>query len=143
MQKTQVGSLSQEDPLEKKMAGHSSILAWEILWSEEPGGLQSKGLQKVRRDLEAKQQGIIYKILSIQLSTGYLFPVGVIMKTSQTFSLSLSLLNFIWAVLGLCCCQWLSLAAVSQGYFPVAGCGLLVSVATFVVEQGLWAYRLQ
>ena len=58
--------------------------------------------------------------------------------------LSLSLfLNFIWAVLGLCCCQWLSLAAVSRGYFPVAGCGLLVAVASFVPEQGLWVYRLQ
>ena len=144
MQKTQVWLLSREEPLEKKMAGHSSILAWEILWSEEPGGLQSKGLQKVRRDLEAKQQGIIYKILSIQLSTGYLvcFRLGWLWKLHE-HSLSLSLLNFTWAVLGLCCCQWLSLAALSQGYFPVAGCGLLVSVATFVVEQGLRAYRLQ
>ena len=36
----------QEDPLEKEMATHSSILAWEISWTEEPGGLQSMGLQK-------------------------------------------------------------------------------------------------
>ena len=40
MQKTQVQSLSQEDPLEKGMATHSSILAWRIPWPEEPGGLQ-------------------------------------------------------------------------------------------------------
>ena len=40
MQKTQVGSLDQEDLLEKEMATHSSILAWEIPWTEEPGGLQ-------------------------------------------------------------------------------------------------------
>ena len=39
MQETQVQSLGQEDPLEKEMATHSSILAWEILWTEEPGGL--------------------------------------------------------------------------------------------------------
>ena len=39
MQKTQVWSLSQEDPLEKEMATHSSILTWEIPWSKEPGGL--------------------------------------------------------------------------------------------------------
>ena len=45
-----VGSLVWEDPLEKEMATHSSILAWEILWTEEPGGLQSKGLQRVGRD---------------------------------------------------------------------------------------------
>ena len=41
-------SLSWEDPLEKGMATHSSILAWKIPWTEEPGGLQSMGLQRVR-----------------------------------------------------------------------------------------------
>ena len=46
MQETQVQSLGQEDPLEKEMATHSSIFAWEILWTEEPGGLQSVELQK-------------------------------------------------------------------------------------------------
>ena len=46
MQERQVQSLGQEDPLEKEMAAHSSILAWEIPWTEEPGGLQSMGLQK-------------------------------------------------------------------------------------------------
>ena len=40
MQEMQVPSLSQEDPLEKEMATHSSLLAWEISWTEEPGGLQ-------------------------------------------------------------------------------------------------------
>ena len=39
--------LGQEDPLEKEMATHSSILAWKIPWTEEPGGLQSMGLQRV------------------------------------------------------------------------------------------------
>ena len=46
MQETQVWSLGWEDPLEKEMATHSSILAWETPWTEEPGGLQSMGLQK-------------------------------------------------------------------------------------------------
>ena len=41
MQETRVQSLGQEDPLEKEMATHSSVLAWEIPWTEEPGGLQS------------------------------------------------------------------------------------------------------
>ena len=45
MQETQVGSLGWEDPLEKGMATHSNILAWRILCTEEPGGLQSMGLQ--------------------------------------------------------------------------------------------------
>ena len=43
IQETQVPSLGWEDPLEKGMATHSSILAWEILWTEEPGELQSMG----------------------------------------------------------------------------------------------------
>ena len=46
MQETQVRFLDQEDPLEKEMATHSSILAWEIPWTGEPGGLQSMGSQK-------------------------------------------------------------------------------------------------
>ena len=46
-----VGSVpGSEDPLEKEMATHSSILAWRILWTEEPGGLQSMGSQRVRHD---------------------------------------------------------------------------------------------
>ena len=44
---TRVQSLGQEDPLEKEMATHSSILAWKIPWTEEPGRLQSVGLQRV------------------------------------------------------------------------------------------------
>ena len=44
MKQMQVQSLGGEDPLEKEMAAHSSILAWEIPWTEEPGGLQSMGL---------------------------------------------------------------------------------------------------
>ena len=47
MQETWVQSLGQEDPLEKGMATHSSILAWRIPWTEEPGRLQSVGLQRV------------------------------------------------------------------------------------------------
>ena len=50
MQETHVQSLSQENPLEKEIATHSSILAWEIPWTEERGGLQSIGLQKVGHD---------------------------------------------------------------------------------------------
>ena len=47
VQEAQVHSLGQEDPLEKEMATHSSLLAWGIQWTEEPGGLQSMGLQRV------------------------------------------------------------------------------------------------
>ena len=48
MQETQLQSLGWEDPLEKGMAIHSSILAWRIQWTEEPGRLQSMGSQRVR-----------------------------------------------------------------------------------------------
>ena len=48
--KMQVQSLGQEDPLEKGMAIHSSILAWRIPWTEEPGKLQSTGSRRVRHD---------------------------------------------------------------------------------------------
>ena len=51
-----VQPLGHEDPLDKEMATHSSILAWEIPWTEEPGGLQTMGLQKVTQDLATEQQ---------------------------------------------------------------------------------------
>ena len=50
MQETRIQALGWEDPLEKKMATHSSILAWEIPWAEEPGRLQSIGSQRVGHD---------------------------------------------------------------------------------------------
>ena len=50
MQETWVRSPSQKEPLEKEMATHSGILAWEIPWPEEPGGLQSMELQRVGQD---------------------------------------------------------------------------------------------
>ena len=49
-QQTWVQSLGQENPLEKEIATHSSILSWEIPWTEEPGGLQSMGSQRVRHN---------------------------------------------------------------------------------------------
>ena len=50
IQETGVRSLGQEDPLEKGMETHSIILAWEIPWTEDPGGLQSRGSQRVGHD---------------------------------------------------------------------------------------------
>ena len=60
MQEKRIRALGWEDPLEKEMATHSSILAWEIPWTEEPGGLQSMGLQKnqtwLRHQLKQQQE---------------------------------------------------------------------------------------
>ena len=66
MQKTQVQSLGWEDPLEKEIASHSSILAWRIPWIEEPGSLQFMGSQRVGRDLAAKQRQHGYSRLAFK-----------------------------------------------------------------------------
>ena len=64
MRETQVRSLGQEDPLEKEMATHSSFLAWEIPWTEDPSGVQSKGSQK-SDTTEQLTLSLIYIHLSI------------------------------------------------------------------------------
>ena len=60
VQETWVQSLGQEDPLEKGMATHYSILAQKSPWTEEPGGLQSMGSQRVKLDLVTEQQQFFY-----------------------------------------------------------------------------------
>ena len=56
VRETQVRTLSRDDPLEKEMATHSNILAWRIPWTEESGGLQSMGSQRLLHDLATEQQ---------------------------------------------------------------------------------------
>ena len=62
MQETWVQSLGQEDPLERGMATHSSILAWNIPWTEEPGGLQSMGSQRVGHDWMTNTQHPYFEV---------------------------------------------------------------------------------
>ena len=74
MQETQVQSLVQEDPLEKGMATHCSILAWRIPWTEEPGGLQSMELQSVGHDRATntstyKEKQCVTEALSLDYSS--------------------------------------------------------------------------
>ena len=64
MQETQVQSLAQGDPLEKEVTTYSSILAWKIPWTEETGGLQSLGLQRVIYNLVTKPRQQEVKYLS-------------------------------------------------------------------------------
>ena len=64
MQETRVRSLGREDPLEKEMATHSSILAWRTPWMEEPGGLQSTGLQRVGHDWATSLSFFLSTLLS-------------------------------------------------------------------------------
>ena len=70
MQEMWVQSLGWEDPLEKKMTTHSSILTWESPWTEEPGRLQSMGLQRVGHHLVTKQKkciSVCYKLVLFNL----------------------------------------------------------------------------
>ena len=67
MQETWVQSLGRKDPLEKEMATHYSILAWEIQWTEEPGRLQSMGSQRVRHDFATKQQSHNNNMFSVHI----------------------------------------------------------------------------
>ena len=69
-QGTPAGSLGQEDPLEEEMAIPSSILAWEIPRTEEPGGLQSVGSQRVGHDLATKQQQPLSEVRLFVLKFG-------------------------------------------------------------------------
>ena len=66
MQETWVLSHGRKYPLKKEMATHSSILVWEIPWTEDPGGLQSIGLQRVRHDLVTKEQQQTHAIIGVQ-----------------------------------------------------------------------------
>ena len=66
MQQMELQSLGREDPREKEMATHSSTLAWETPWTEEPGGLQSMGWQRVGHDLGTKQQQLALSTISVQ-----------------------------------------------------------------------------
>ena len=70
MWETQVRSLGWEDHLEKAMASHSSILAWKIPWTEEPGRLQSMGSQRVRHDWATSLSLYIIKLVTVSLVRG-------------------------------------------------------------------------
>ena len=73
MQETRVQFLGQKDPLEKGMAIHSSILAWRIPWTEEPGGLQSVGSQRVGHDWATNTTLLLLLVVVQSLSCVQLF----------------------------------------------------------------------
>ena len=75
MQETWVQSLGQADPLEKEMATHSNILAWEIPWTEEPGGLQSIGSQKSQTRVKYHEV-TLDKVLAIKKAHGQHVEMG-------------------------------------------------------------------
>ena len=84
MWETWVWSLGWEDPLEEGMATHSSILAWRIPWTEEPGGLQSTGSQRVGHDWAPKHSTEWEKVLAGHISDKRLYIQNILKKTFIT-----------------------------------------------------------
>ena len=80
MQENWVQSMDQEDPLEKGMATHSSILTWKIPWTEEPGRLQFTGLQKVRHGLVTNTFTYVHSLLLLKWSIATISYVWTIEK---------------------------------------------------------------
>ena len=85
MQEMWVRSVGWDDPLEKEMSTHSSILAWKITWTEEPGRLQSTGSQRVRHDLATKQQMCVCVCVCVcvythMADTWFIVPYNVCIK---------------------------------------------------------------
>ena len=74
VQQTRVQFLGREDSLEEEMTTHSSILAWEITWTGEPGGLQSTGSEGVRQDRVTKQQHLGVLLSGVSLAAGIFEP---------------------------------------------------------------------
>ena len=87
VQEIRVRSLSQEDPLGKEIATHSSILAWEIQWTEEPGRLQSMGSAKNGHNLATRQQQCVYVNPKLLIYPSPLAPLVAI----NLFSMSVDL----------------------------------------------------
>ena len=81
IQETWVRSLGQEDPLEREMTIHSSTIAWKILWTEEPGRLQSMGSQRVGHN----RATLLLAFFMVQLSHPYMTTRKTIALTRQTF----------------------------------------------------------
>ena len=119
MRETKVRSLGWEDPLEKEMATHSSILAWRISWIEEPGGLQSMGLQRVGHDwvtslhfcMKYLMHGISNFLEEISsLSHSIVFLYFFVLNTKEAFCISACHSwnsAFKWIYLSFSLCLWL------------------------------------
>ena len=106
MQETWVQSLGQEDPLEKGMATHSSVLAWRIPWIEEPGRLQSMG----HKELDMTEQVTLSAFFIVQLSHPYMTTRKIKALTIQTMVgkvMSASVRSLL--VLRVCVCACLSM----------------------------------
>ena len=118
MQETWVWSLGWEDPLEKEMATHSSILAWRIPWTEEPGGLQSTGWQRIEHDW-AISLSLSFMTNDVEhLFTGW----WAILLWGNVCSVSIQFLSVLFV------CFWL--------------CWVFVASRAFSLVAAIWGYSL-
>ena len=126
MQEVWVWSLGQEDPLEKEMATHSSILAWKISWTEEPGRLQSMGSRRARHNW-ARMHTLSWQ-LCIPCS-GLLLILPVLNLTFFIFDLTL-LFFLYWSVIALQC--WAGFCCIHFIFCTFAYCWLYLPPATWL-----------
>ena len=112
MKETRVLSLGQEDPLEKGMAPHSSILAWRSPWTEEPGELRFIGLQTVRHDWATKLFTFFRAAHSLQESQPGSYPV----RNSS--------------------CPWETLRVQTTGSWSPTGCAINITKKMWYRDQG-------
>ena len=103
IQETWVWSLGWEDPLEEGMAAHSSILAWRIPWTEEPGGLQSMGSQRLRHDWVTSTTYRVNLRLSSHLSQKSIF----ILKKKYTHYINAMLMLYLTKLILILWCSWI------------------------------------
>ena len=137
-----VRSLCWEDSLEKEMATHSSTLAWKPPWTEEPGGLQSMGLQRVRHNWVTKEQQQIYNSClevigkSCEVTNRPIWKGCTQLIDVLLIYLSFFFLNLLLASLGLHWCSGYSLFAVTR--LLTASCGAQVP-GCGLSSRGAWA----
>ena len=137
---TWVWPLGQEDPLGKEMATHSSILAWGVPWTEEPGGLQSMELQRVRHNLVKKQQFITLTTSNFWLYSEVLREdiLHLLAICSPSFSLATFILlakslacsaaSFLFCLM---CCFF---RAIHQCLCCITWCNKMVNVGSLVLS---------
>ena len=143
MQEALIQSLGLEYPLEEEFATYSNILPQEILWTEEPGGLQSTGSQRGRQSLVTKQQSsLVLPSLHVNfffspqkmLWSIYLWQT-VARRYSQTFfGVHIYLFVFGGEVI---VAKWVFSSCSEQGLLFVAVSGLLIAVNSLIAEHGL------
>jgi len=140
MQGMLVQSLGLEDPLEEELATHSSILSQEILWTEEPGGLQSTGSQRARQSLVTKQQSS----LALPSLHVIFFSTENTMKHKRKYSQTFFGVHIYLFIFNdeVFVALWVLSSWSEQGLLFIVVHGLLIAVSCLIAEHGLYGVRI-